>query len=208
MKKKISTILVVILLCSVSGATVALAANSGEESIIEKWMPDIIPVPSIYPSPRYPDIKIAKGVAVNKYNIEEIEPVIFLIMNYQGKISTYLFINGRIYEMKEIERSGSWTTGTKVFKYRAHDGSIMTVVIQHFDSYYTVSIVADFKDYLINFEPIYKDGNRLASGGSGIAETIETPIYEEVVKKIKQAPGINIEDIFSKPTGQITEWVE
>jgi hypothetical protein len=82
----------------------------------------------------------------------------------------------------------------------------MTVVIQHFDSYYIVSIAADFKDYLINFEPINKNVPRVVPSGGGVG--IATPIYEEIVKKIKQAPGMNIEDIFTKPTGQITEWVE
>ena len=202
MKRKISAILVAILLCSVSGATVALAASSGE-SIIEEWKSTIIPP---YPGPVYPDVKIAKGVAVDKYTLET-EPVVFLVMNYRGEVSTYLFINGRFYEMEEIDRSGSWETGTKVFKYRANDGSIMTVVIQHFDSYGTVSIAADFKDYLINFEPINKYGPRIATTSGGVGIT-EKPIYEEIVRKIKQASGINVEDIFSKPTGQITEWVE
>ena len=202
MEKKITAILVAILLCSVSGATVALAANQEGASIIKEWKSTII---APYPGPIYPDVKIAKGVAVDKYTLET-EPVVFLIMNYRGEVSTYLFIDGRLYEMEEIDRSGSWETGTKVFKYRAGDGSIMTVVIQHFDSYSTVSIVADFKDYLINFEPIHRYDSRPVTTGSGIG--ILQPIYEEVVKKIKQTPEINIEDIFSKPTGQITEWVE
>jgi len=201
MKKKITAILVAILLCSVSGATVALAKSEGIP-IIKEWKPTIVPP---YPGPIYPDVKIAKGVAVDKYTLET-EPVVFLIMNYHGEVSTYLFIDGRFYEMEEIDRSGSWETGTKVFKYRANDGSIMTVVIQNFDSYSTVSIVADFKDYLINFEPIYRYDSKPVTTGGGIG--ILKPVYEEIVKKIKQTPGINIEDIFSKSTGQITEWVE
>ncbi len=202
MKKKITAILVTILLCSVS-VTIAFAANQAWTETIEEWTPNLIPVP---PKPRYPDIKIAKGVAVNKYTLET-EPVVFLIMNYRGEVSTYLFINGKFYEMTEMERTGSWETGTKVFKYRASNGSIMTVAIQHFDSYYTVSIVADFEDYLINFEPINESGPRVVPTSGGVRIT-ERPVYEEVVKKIKKTSGINIEDILSKPAGQITEWVE
>ncbi len=205
MKKKIAVILVAILFCSLSGATVALAAQPDWVSSIKEWKPNIMPIPP-YPQPRYPDVKIAKGVAVNKYNSEEIEPVIFLIMNYQGESNTYLFINGRIYEMEEIDRSGKYETGTKVFKYRADDGDIMTVVIQHFDPYYTVSIVADFKDYLINFEPINKNAPRVVPAGGGVG--ITKPIYEEVVEKITQVPGIDIEEIFEKPVGRVTEWIE
>ena len=194
MKKKITAIIVAILLCSVS-ATVALAANSELKTTI-------IP----YPTPKYPDVKIAKGVAVNKYNLKT-EPVVFLIMNYHGEANTYLFIDGKFYEMTEIQRSGSWDTGTKVFKYKANDDSIMTVVIQNFDSYNVVSISADFKDYLINFEPIYNYGPRPLQATETIGIT-ERPVYEEIVKKMEQVSGINIEDIFSKPVGQITEWVE
>ena len=197
MKKKIAAILVAILLCSVSGATIALASTPGLDTSGET---SIVP----YPGPRYPDIKVAKGVAIDKDTLET-EPVIFLIMNYKGETSTYLFIDGKFYEMREIERSGSWQTGTKVFKYEANDGSIMTVVIQHFDSYSVVSIVADFKDYLINFEPIYNGPMPVVPEGPRIAEQ---PVYQEVVKKLKQTSGINIQDIFSSSVGQITEWVE
>jgi len=205
MKKKIAVILVAILLCSVSGASIVLAEQEIESKGIG-CIGDKCIIPP-YPSrPRYPDVKIAKGIAVNKYT-SETEPVVFLIMNYNGEKSTYLFIDGRFYEMMEIERSGSSETGTKVFKYKANDGSIMTVVIQHFDSYDVVSIAADFKDYLINFEPIYEYGPRQLSQteSTGI---IEIPVYGEIVKKLKQAPGINIEDVFSKPVGKITEWIE
>jgi len=195
MKKKITAILVAILLCSVS-ATVAFAAKS-------EWTSTIIPP---YQKPKYPDVQIAKGVAVDKSTLET-EPVVFLIMNYNGEISTYLFIDGEFYEMEEIERSGSWETVTKVFKYEANDDSIMTVVIQHFEPYSVVSIAADFKDYLINFEPIYNYGARAVPADMGIGIT-EKPVYEEVVKKMKETPEIDIQDIFNKPVGQITEWIE
>jgi len=204
MKKKMTTIIIAVLLCSFSGAGVVFAEQQAESKGIG-CIGDRCIIPS-YPSPRYPDVKIAKGVAVDKYKLET-EPVVFLTMNYEGKVSTYLFIDGKFYEMKEIERSGSWETGTKVFKYRANDGSVMTVAIQYFDSYYTVGIAADFKDYLINFEPISKNEPRPLTTGSGIGAVIK-PVYEEVIKKMKQTQGINIEDIFSRPAGQITEWVE
>lgn len=205
MKKKITAILVAILLCSVSGASIVLAKQEAESKGIG-CIGDKCIIPPYPPSPRYPDVKIARGVAVNKYT-SETEPVVFLIMNYNGQINTYLFVDGKFYEMAEIERSGSLDTGTKIFKYKSNDGSIMTVVIQHFDSYNVVSIVADFKDYLINFEPIYEYGTRPIQE-SGSISTIQQPVYKEIVKKLKQVPGINIEDIFSKPTSQITEWVE
>ena len=198
-----TAIILVILLCSVSGATLVMATNSEGEMSVQKLVPSIIPP---YPRPKYPDVKIAKGVAVDKYTLET-EPVVFLIMNYQGEVSTYLFIDGKFYEMTEIQRSGSWDTGTKVFKYKANDDSIMTVVIQNFDSYNVVSISADFKDYLINFEPIYNYGPRPLQATETIGIT-ERPVYQEIVKKMKQVSGINIEDIFSRPAGQITEWVE
>jgi len=204
MKKKIVAILVAILLCSVSGASVVLAKQETESKGIG-CIGDKCIIPPYPPKPIYPDVKIAKGVAVNKYT-SETEPVVFLIMNYNGQISTYLFIDGKFYEMTEIERSGSLETGTKVFKYKSNDGSIMTVVIQHFENYNVVSISADFKEYLINFEPIYQYGVRpLAETQTSVTEI---PIYGEIVKKLKQTSGINIQDIFSKPTSQITEWVE
>jgi hypothetical protein len=190
---------VAILLCSVSGATISLASTPNLDISKET---SIIP----YPGSRYPDIKVAKGVAVNK-NTLEAEPVIFLIMNYNGKTSSYLFIDGHFYTMEEVERSDGWQTGTKVFKYKANDGSIMTAVVQHFDSYNVVSIVADFKNYLINFEPI----NSYVTKPIPVAETISTterPVYEEVVKKLKQTSGINIQDILNNPVGQITEWIQ
>jgi len=205
MKKKITAILVAILLCSVSGASIVLAKQQTETKGIG-CIGDKCIIPPYPPRPVYPDIKIAKGVAVNKYTLEA-EPVVFLIMNYNGETTTYLFIDGKFYELTEVERSGSWETGTKVFKYKSNDGSVMTVVIQNFDSYNVVSIVADFKDYLINFEPIYEYGPRPLSQTASV-DTIEQPVYGEIVKKLKQVQGINIEDIFSKPTGQITEWVE
>jgi len=205
MKKKIAAILIAILLCSVSGASIVLAKQEQESKGIG-CIGDTCIIPSYPPRPKYPDVKIAKGVAVNKYT-SETEPVVFLIMNYNGQISTYLFIDGNFYEMTEIERSGSLETGTKVFKYKANDGNIMTVVIQHFDSYNVVSISADFKDYLINFEPIYEYGPRPLSQTESTG-VIEQPVYKEIVKKLKQTSGINIEDIFSKSASQVTEWVE
>jgi len=204
MKKKITAILVAVLLCSMGGASVVFAEQQAESKGIG-CIGDKCIIPPYSPKPIYPDVKIAKGVAVDKYTLET-EPVVFLIMNYRGEVSTYLFIDGKFYEMTEIERSGSWETGTKVFKYKANDGSIMTVVIQHFDPYSTISIAVDFKRYLINFEPIY-NGPRPLQATERVGIT-ETPVYEEVVKKMKQVPGINIEDIFSKPVGQITEWIE
>jgi len=204
MKKKITAILVAILLCSVSGASIAFAKQETESKGIG-CIGDICIIPPYSQRPKYPDVKIAKGVAVNKYT-SETEPVVFLVMNYNGEISTYLFIDGKFYEMTEIEKGGNWETGTKVFKYKSNDGSIMTVVIQHFDTYSIVSIVADFKDYLINFEPIYENEPRIAQIES--IGTATQPVYQEVVKKLKQMSGINIEDIFSRPVGQMTEWVE
>jgi hypothetical protein len=207
MKKKITAILVAILLCSVSGASIVLAKQETEQKGIGCIGDRCIIPPPYPPKPRYPDVKIARGVAVNKYT-SETEPVVFLIMNYNGQINTYLFINGKFYEMTEIERSGSLETGTKVFKYKSSDGSIMTVVIQHFETYNVVSIVADFKDYLINFEPINEYGSRPLTANEGITSTLTQPVYKEISQKLKQASGINMEDIFSKPTGQITEWTE
>ena len=92
----------------------------------------------------------------------------------------------------------------------------MTVAIQHFDR--AVVISADFKDYLINFEPMHINVPRpipkplpSITRGLGVLKKVgikENPVYEEVVEKMKEVPGLDIEDIFNKPTGRITEWAE
>jgi len=202
MDKKTITVIATILISSMSIATIAFAQKQetkpfcvGEGCII----------PTYPPKPIYPEITLAQGVAVHKTALKT-EPVVFLIVKYRGDSSTYLFLDNDLYRMTEINRVDDWDSGTKIFQYKADNGEIMTVVIQHFDSYGFVSVSADFQNYLITFEPIYKYSPRPITGQTEILK--EMIGYEQIAKKLTQRTGINIGDIFGGSAKPIEEWTK
>ena len=201
MDKKIIAGVATVLISSMSIATIVFAQKQETKSFCVGGGCIIPPYPS---RPKYPDITLAQGVAVDKTNLET-EPVVFLIVKYRGDSNTYLFLDNEFYKLTEVNKIDDWESGTKIFQYKADNGDIMTVVIQHFDSYGFVSVSANFQNYLITFEPIYKyrSGPMPATGAiKGIPE------YEQIAKKLTQKVGINISDIFSGNAGQIEEWTK
>ena len=187
MKKKVAAITVAILLSSVSIASIVLAQQESERT-------RIIPP---YIRPRYPEVSVAQGVALNK-NTLETEPVVFLMIKYKGSVQTYLIIDDELYKLSKIYERYDWETGTKIFQYEADDGSILTLIVQRYYSRGTVSISGDFKDFLINFEPIYKYPRPVPIK--------EVRPLQNIAKELKEESGINIEDALRIPSKPIAEW--
>ncbi|MDI6826018.1 MAG: hypothetical protein QMD36_02360 [Candidatus Aenigmarchaeota archaeon] len=74
----------------------------------------------------------------------------------------------------------------------------MTVIVQSYNSGGIVSISAEFKEYLITFEPIYKHTSR-------ITKPVRPFPYPGPMEEISKEIGINIKEM---QTGQIAEWLE
>jgi hypothetical protein len=203
MNKKIIAIIIVIIMTSMSATTIALAQQETKSLCIGTKCV----IPPYSPRQVYPDITLARGVAVDKNNLDT-ESVIFLIVKYNGETSMYLFINNDFYKMTEITNNNNWNTETRIFQYKSNDDSILTVVIQHFDSYGFVSVSGDFKNYIIAFEPIYKNGSRPMTTNQEGDILKEIPTYETISKKLNQRTGIVIDDILKSETQPIKEWVE
>ena len=187
MKKKVIAITLAILLSSVSIASIALAGQESEKT-------RIIPP---YIRPRYPEVSVAQGVALSKTTLET-EPVVFLMIKYKGSIQTYLIIDDDLYKLSKAYERYDWETGTKIFQYEANDGSTLTLIIQRYYSRGIVSISGDFKDFLINFEPIYKYPRPIPIK--------EVRPLKNVAKELKKESGINIEDVLRIPSKPIAEW--
>lgn len=109
---------------------------------------------------------------------------------------SYLIVGNDVYKMTKIYERYDWDTRTKIYKYEAEDGTVMTAIVQHnLDG--TVSISAEFGEYLITFQPMYKHGPRIAAEQPVIASGLMKTLSEEI--------DIDIQGI---PSGQITEWLE
>jgi hypothetical protein len=128
----------------------------------------------------------------------ETEPVVFLIIKYQGTTQIYLIIDDEFYKMSKVYERYDWETGTKIFQYEAEDGSVMTVVVQSYYPERIVSISADFKNYLINFEPIHKHLLRPTVGEV-------KPLRK--ISRVKEKIGIDMEEVLEKSAKPIAEWV-
>ena len=158
------------------------------------------PRPPIAPTPPrpQPDIQIARGVAVNKYYLTT-EPVLFFIYRYNyWDTKMYLIIDGEFYKMGQIESRYDWHTRTRMFKYRADDGSVMVLTAQEYSG--MVSVSAIFKNYIITFEPM------------GYAREYPEPIMQEieimpVFKQLAQGigAGVSAENLISEAK-PIAEW--
>jgi len=197
--KKITAVIIAILLSSVSIVTIAFAKQQQNESQGIDCIGGKCIIP--YPRSRYPDITVAQGVGVDKSDVEaEPVPVVFLAIKYNGEINYFLISDSEFYSMDKIYERYDWETGTKIFQYESN-GDAMTVVIQQFYSQGIMSISGDFKGYLITFEPINKYGPKPVGKGYGVTKVTET-----VTEQMSEETGINIQDILKRPTKSIAEW--
>lgn len=106
----------------------------------------------------------------------------------------YLIVGDDLYEMTKIYERYDWNTRTKIYQYEAEDGSVMTTIVQQ----YSPRIAsAEFKNYLITFEPLFKNRPRIATG--------VVTAYPGAMEKVSEEIGINIQDIQAEP---IAEWLE
>ncbi len=207
--KKIAVV-IAILLCSLGATGMVLAQQVQEiESVAEpaciwSWGNGCIipprprpPIPPIPPRPQ-PNIQIARGVAVNKHYLTT-EPALFFIYRYNyWDTKMYLIVDGEFYRMKQIESRYDWHTRTRMFKYRADDGSVMVLTAQEYSG--MVSVSATFKDYIITFEPIGYTGGRPEPI---IQETEIIPVFKELTQDM--GAGINAESLLSQAK-PIAEW--
>lgn len=228
MNKKITAIILA-LLGSASIATIVLAQNQSPFEIPEVYIPEIYPDPVSRPNP---SIIFAEGVAYDKES-QESKQVMFLVMKYGERKNIYLIIEEEVYKMTELE-SEYLGSGTRVFKYKAGDGSILTVLLQKFERWGQLSISGDFKDYLISFKPVYynppieiaplqtgrvveplepigKMGTEIASSSmssdTGRSAVANIRQLQTGLKKISKIEGLDIEEI-QKSAKPIGEWVE
>jgi len=158
------------------------------------------PTPPIPPKPPQPDIQIARGVAVNKYYLTT-EPVLFFIYRYNyWDTKMYLIVDGEFYRMKQIESRYDWHTRTRMFKYRADDGSVMVLTAQEYSG--IVSVSAIFKNYIITFEPI---GYAREYPEPIIRETEIMPVFKQLTQVMGTKAGISAESLISQAK-PIAEW--
>jgi len=136
----------------------------------------------------------------------DFEDAMILLKNYGKKCPTpippipatkyYLIVDGDIYRMtKTYERYDS-DTRTKIYKFEANDGSIMTAIVQYYSNGIR-SISAEFKNYLMTFEPIHQLIPRTA--------TAKALPYPGLMGEISEELGIDIKNVQS---GQTAEWLE
>jgi len=106
----------------------------------------------------------------------------------------YLIVGNDLYPMTKIYERYDWDTKTKIYKYKTDDGSVMTAIVQQ----YSPRIAsAEFKNYLIAFEPLFEDRPRVTTG-------VAIP-YPGPMEKVSEEIGINIQNI---QAGPIAEWLE
>jgi len=110
----------------------------------------------------------------------------------------YLIVGDDIYEMTKTYEKYDWDTKTKIYKYKANDGSVMTAIVQHYNSEGIVSVSAEFKNYLITFGPMYKHGTR-------VTQPVRPFPYTGPMEKISEEIGINIQNA---QAGSIADWLE
>jgi hypothetical protein len=207
--KKIAVVIAV-LLCSLSATGMVLAREEiksmTESTCILPWSGGCIippisrpPIPPIPPKPQ-PDFQIARGVAVNKYYLTT-EPVLFFVYRYNyWDTKMYLIVDGEFYRMNQIESRYDWHTGTRMFKYRADDGSVMVLIAQEYSG--VVSVSAIFKNYIITFEPI---GHARGHPEPIIQETEIMPVFRELAQGMGIKAGVSAENLISQAK-PIAEW--
>ena len=108
----------------------------------------------------------------------------------------YLIVDGDIYRMRKTYERYDSDTRTKIYQFKANDGGIMTAIVQHYSNEIK-SISAEFKNYLITFEPVYKYGTKITG-------TEPFPLSGQI-EKISEEIGVNIQEM---QTGQTAEWLE
>lgn len=174
-------------------------------------------IPEIYPPPanQYPEVMFAEGIAFDK-ETKQSKQVVFLVMKYGNKKNIYLVIEDQTYKMTEItNETYELGPGTKVFRYRSEDGSILTVLTQRFERWGQVAISGDFKNYLITFKPMYyyKYPRPLYEREIPVQKVARREIIQETrpvrrgLEQIASIEGIKIENLLQKSAKPITEWI-
>lgn len=184
-----------ILLCSLAVTAVVFAQQLKVESVEPAcfwgWESGCIipprPRPPIPPRPPRPDYTWYQGVAVNKYSLTA-EPFYILKIKYGWKTYMYLFMYDRFYGMEETYNRYDWETGTRIFKYRAYDGSVMTLI----EGGSTLS--GTFKNYIINIQrmgpyPI-------------VMEREMQPLFRQAAGEISKETGMGVQAILETQTSQ------
>jgi len=137
----------------------------------------------------------------------DLDDLLILIKNYGKKCPIkpipyvpvtkyYLIVDGDIYRMRKTYERYDSDTRTKIYQFKANDGGIMTAIVQHYSNEIK-SISAEFKNYLITFEPVYKYGTKITG-------TEPFPLSGQI-EKISEEIGVNIQEM---QTGQTAEWLE
>ena len=202
MKRKITAIVMTILLSGLTLTTIAMAEQSLSTPTSGGGSGEGVIVPRPYYRPQ-----MMYGYGVNKDSIGgelEVEQVVFLKIDCPTRY--YLVMGDDIYRMKEIYTNYDWQTGTKVMQYESEAGQIMTVVIQNFD-YGSKSISAEFKDYLITFYAGYYYPRPVTGPVELEIEPVSPMGNKELPYGIAKKVGINTEEVFTE-VEPIAEWME
>ena len=186
MNKKILAVISIILLGGMSVATHALAQGSMRS-------PPVIP-----PQPRYPQVSVEQGIALDKDTLET-QPAVFIEMKYGTKTIYYLIIDEDVYKMNKTYSKYDWKTGSRIFQYMSEDGDTLTLLAQRYSNGY-IGFSAEFKNYIISFEPTYYYNHYYP-------RPVKTVTKPQITKQIEEGTGIDIENILKKPIKPIAEWV-
>jgi len=199
--KRIAAIMA-ILLCSLAITSMVFAKQlkvepvetRTEEECISGWGQGCIipkPVPPIPPRPPIPEYTWYEGATVNKHSLRT-EPVWFVTirpMRYPWRTYSILMIDyDEFYTMREVYNRYDWRTGTRIVKYRAYDGSVMTLLERG------SSTSGTFKNYIINIQRI--------GPYPIILEREVQPLFERAATQISRETGIEAKTILETQTSQ------
>lgn len=211
--------MIIALLSGGSIMTVVLAQSQSPFEIPEVYIEEIYP----RPLPPHPSITFAEGVAYDKEG-QESKQVMFLVMKYGESKNIYLIIEDETYKMTELtNETYDLGPGTRIFRYVAEDGSILTILAQRFERWSQISISGDFKSYLIAFKPVhyynylrptYSETGVLPAGVGKLQKEIRKELIEETrpvmkgLAKIAKREGVTINDLLQRPAKHIQEWID
>jgi len=190
-------IVMAILLCSLAITAVVFAKQLRVEPVEPAcfwgWEQGCIvpPRPPIPPRPPRLDYTWYEGAAANKYSLKP-EPVWFVTirpMKYSWRNYAILFIDyDEFYTMKQTYSRYDWETGVRIIKYRAYDGSEMTLLERG------STMSGTFKNYVISMQ-------RMGSYPI-VMETEIVPLFKRAAGEISKETGIGVEAILETQTSQ------
>lgn len=185
----------IILVPSLVGATSRLS-----EMYPTRIPPKIIP-PEEYQN--YPRIEVMRGVAVEMEDLETY-PLVFLKIETHEEETNYLIIGREIYLVEETFSDTDPATGAKVFKYETIEGEKLVIITKKYLSNYhrAIAVSGSFKNYLLNFEPIYKYPKPLYPH----IEPLPVSPIAKGIQKIKELQG-DIKELIEKAS-PISEWTK